>query len=128
MNFNSGHFTQSGVPDAGRTSGFPTKAFVGDLWFDVDSRSLLIAVYPADASLPSQSGHQRDISSLLYNPRYGLTVKRGPRARVPSSATAGSIFLTTDTLQAFAGTGFGVVDFRLDVTRALANGDPSQTF
>lgn len=114
--------------NSARRVNFPDSGFVGDLWYCTDTQMLYIATSPSGAFWQAQTDSDYQAHPRLY--AYGLTVKQGLKANLPSSAAVGEIFLTTDTLEAFAATGPGteIVKFHLNVRRALAAGDPSRTF
>lgn len=102
---------------------FPTQGYIGDLWFSTDEKELYLAVSPPDDFLSGQSDPQQHKSPRLFE-RGNLTVLTGLGANLPTSAAIGTVLVTTDTLQAFAGAGAGVpiLKFNLDVLKVLGSG------
>jgi hypothetical protein len=98
---------------------FPGTGLPGDLWLDTETGGLFLAVQDPNEFLPGQTDSQNTTNVH----REQLAIRRGPIAALPSALPVGTIFLCTDTLQAFAGTGPGVQLFRLDVGRALRGPD-----
>jgi hypothetical protein len=103
-----------------RLTNFPTTGQPGTLWFDTETTDLYVAVAFPNEYFPGESDGQ-NVTRIFSE---GLTVSTCTRLNVPALAAAGTIFLTTDTFEAFAGTGFpgpgnGVIEFNLDVHRAL---------
>lgn len=107
-----------------RRFNFPKIGQPGDIYFDTDRGDLYVVAAPPDALYPGLTDYQNVTHIFSGN----LTVKQGLRINVPTTAAAGTIFLTTDTFEAFAGTGTGIVKFHLDVRRALRGADPGMTF
>lgn len=110
--------------NSARRQNFPSVGFSGDLWFDTDTRNLYVAVANPNQYFLGLT----DPQNVTHIYSEGLTVRRGVQANVPAAGPVGTIYLCTDTLRAFAGTGLGVQFFNFDVTRALRNGDPTLTF
>ena len=100
---------------------FPAQAQPGTLWLQTPGRDdnyipdLYVAVADPHEYFPSQSDSQ-NVTRIWEE---SLTVITCTRSAVPTSAAAGNIYLTTDTFEAFAGTGSSVLRFNLDVYRAL---------
>jgi hypothetical protein len=103
-----------------RLTNFPSTGQPGTLWFDTETRDMYVAVADPNEFFPGESDNE-NVTRIFSE---GLTVSTCTRLNVPAVAVAGTIFLTTDTFEAFAGTGFpgpgnGVLAFNLDVYRAL---------
>lgn len=98
-----------------RLGNFLTTAQPGTLWYDTDAKDLYVAVADPNEFFPGES----DNANVTHIWDEGLTVLTSTRANVPTVAAAGTIYLTTDTFEAFAGTGLGIQPFNLDVHRAL---------
>jgi hypothetical protein len=104
--------------NAAAARNFPAAALAGDLWYATDTQQLFVAVVNPNQYFPGITDGQ-NVTRVWSE---GLVVTATTRANVPTSAAVGKVFLTTDTLEAFAGTGLSVVPFRLDVSRALRGG------
>lgn len=112
---------RSGYP--GAMGGYPTMGNHYDLWYDVQTGNLYMAVTLAESYLPAQDDAM-DFTNIYRTP-VPMNVLQGPAVRLPRAAPVGTIFLVNDTLQAFAGTGIGLQRFNLDVTRALRANPPT---
>jgi hypothetical protein len=121
---------QSLTAPPGPTRGFnctsyrnlPTQAVPGDLWYTTDTNDLYMALQGPNQYFQGQT----DNANVTRVWELGLKVVVTEQKNVPSVDDAGTIYLTTDTLKAYAGTGVSMVKFRLNVPRALM-GSPAQS-
>jgi hypothetical protein len=115
--FKSGGFQSNG--------GVPSQGYAYDLWYDISTGNLFMSVKSGEQFLSPET--DRVNCTNVFRTPAGLTIKKGLSVNLPTSAPVGMIFLCTDTLKAYAGTGVGLQRFNLDVGRAL-RGNPISSF